>query len=260
MVTAANGLNAQVAHVTRDGGSMKYIEDPYNPEEFKKMGLEAPQVAEESTFDAVVYRLETSREIRKKAAAVAAELVASYEISYAVKNGIQSVFKDLQMGTFLEERLKEDSQVKKKTLRRSRSIEFPFRKFVCGVDSDVIEGQVEMENNMEEKMPENICERAPRLETLDSNQLNAQTISQKSTEDGGDCPVKLSLFCSEFVIKCYQEALAHTRRKLDPEEIRVINLRGEACSPMAFEGFLSLNEKDHHDWKLVGSLHAEFTN
>lgn len=70
--------------------------------------------------------------------------------------------------------------------------------------------------------------------------------------------MKISLFCSEFVINCIQEGLAHLNRVLSEEEIRMINIRGVACSPMCFEGFLSVNEVKYGDWKRVGKLHGEF--
>eukprot|EP00475_Leptophrys_vorax_P012850 TRINITY_DN19219_c0_g1_i3.p1 TRINITY_DN19219_c0_g1~~TRINITY_DN19219_c0_g1_i3.p1 ORF type:complete len:411 (+),score=102.50 TRINITY_DN19219_c0_g1_i3:18-1250(+) len=264
IVIFANGLNAQVAHVTRDGGSMKFIEDPYDPEEFRKNGIELPPHEAGNDFDGVVFRLDSSRELRKKAAAVASELIASYEISYAVKSGIQSAFRDLKAGTFLEEKST------KKPRRRARSFDWSpsYGRLklaaICGTGIDPVVSDID--SGEEVKSSSSAAQAVVggagglRLESLDSSQLDARTSEQKDAEsDSSSCPLKLSLFCSEFVIKCYQEALAHTNRQLDAAEIRVIDLRAEACTPMAFEGFLALNEQSHRDWRRIGRLHAEFT-
>lgn len=70
----------------------------------------------------------------------------------------------------------------------------------------------------------------------------------------------LQLFCSEFVIKCYQEAIVQTESELEiPEEDhRWIDLNGSACPPMVFEDFLVSNMSKHGDWKHLGLLTAEF--
>lgn len=105
IVTCSNGLNATVAHVTRDGGCEDFIEDPMDPEVFRRNGMEPPE--ETTSFDAIVYRLDDKfKETADNAAAIASELVQKYQISYATNRGLQSVFRDPRVGKFLVENKK----------------------------------------------------------------------------------------------------------------------------------------------------------
>lgn len=68
----------------------------------------------------------------------------------------------------------------------------------------------------------------------------------------------MSLFCSEFIIKCYQESFSH----LDPSDIgpdtfRTMDLHGSACSPCCLEGFLRSNSILCGDWREVGHLDSD---
>jgi hypothetical protein len=283
IVTDTNGVNVQVAHVTRDGGTHAFIEDPVNPEEFIKLGLEPP----ESTkgFEGTVYRLESSEEIRKKAAEVASELVESYRISYATKRGIGSVFRDPKIGHYLSLHHKTIFKQKSKKMRRSQSMSTTLSRLrkrkssanqdemkITSTDSSIAENVVEhqtLNSNRSsiaenEEVKQDVSDanwmkegRLSKLEELNPHRFDTQTEDQKITEASG-APLKLSLFCSEFVIKSFQEALAHIDRVLVDADIRIMDIRGEACSPMAFEGFLAMNERHSQDWRRIGHIHAEF--
>jgi hypothetical protein len=69
-------------------------------------------------------------------------------------------------------------------------------------------------------------------------------------------PLKVDLFCSEFIIKCFQEALAHiTDRKLSEDELESIDLKANASSPMLFEGYITNHRKS---WTRLGKILVEF--
>ena len=89
----------------------------------------------------------------------------------------------------------------------------------------------------------------PRLSLLDKVKQKIQhTVVQP----------RISLFCSEFVIKCYQEALAQLHAEVNEETGRFIDIKGSASTPMAFEGFVAHNAENFGDWECVGQLHAEY--
>jgi hypothetical protein len=285
IVVANNGVTTKVAHVTRDGGVVHYIEDPLRISEFERNGLEAPESGSMRGFNGTVYRLESSREIREKAAEVAMELVEGFRISYATSNAIGSVLKNPRAGNYLGAESRQGvlipnvpigvkqgvastlSQVppedEESDLRFLLNACFPCFAKAKEEEKDIrSEPLIELNDNSSGRTidaKKKFGKRLTRLDELDRKAFEEQSREQKEQEASG-APIKLCLFCSEFIIKCYQEALAHIDRLLEQKEVRIIDLRGDACSPMAFEGFLAENAKLYHDWKSCGKLYAEFNN
>eukprot|EP00475_Leptophrys_vorax_P014824 TRINITY_DN21088_c0_g1_i1.p1 TRINITY_DN21088_c0_g1~~TRINITY_DN21088_c0_g1_i1.p1 ORF type:complete len:351 (-),score=76.35 TRINITY_DN21088_c0_g1_i1:28-1056(-) len=268
IVISSNGVTVQVAHVTRDGGAAHFIEDPLRASAFTDAGLEAPSNLSSKGFKGVVYRLQSSKELRVKAAAVASELVESFRISYATTNAIGSVLKNPQVGNYLGDASrtsfvskgpylfkKDEDDDRESCFRECLDIFFPC--FMRRPQKKRSLAFARLQKTGRIDAIEHFG-RMGRLETMDRQLFQAQSADQRSQEESG-APLKLSLFCSEFIIKCYQEALAHTERLLEQSEVRVIDLRGEACSPMTFEGFLAENERVYHDWQKCGKIYAEFS-
>jgi hypothetical protein len=76
------------------------IEDTLRTSEFSTAGMEASECTG-IRLNGMVYRLESSVEIKSKAAVVAAELVHSFRISYAKKGALGSLLKNPLPGTYL---------------------------------------------------------------------------------------------------------------------------------------------------------------
>eukprot|EP00475_Leptophrys_vorax_P029777 TRINITY_DN4400_c0_g1_i1.p1 TRINITY_DN4400_c0_g1~~TRINITY_DN4400_c0_g1_i1.p1 ORF type:complete len:506 (-),score=142.55 TRINITY_DN4400_c0_g1_i1:223-1740(-) len=276
IVTDSNGVNVQVAHVTRDGGALAYIEDPVNPDEFVKLGMEPPAPSTEG-FKGIAYRLTSLDEVRTKAADVATQLIEGYRISYSTKRGIGSVFRDPKVGHFLSAHHKRIfKQKQSKKLRRSQSLittldqikkkltsfestaAHPAPETVFSAPPSIIGHEIE---EKKEARTLSSTGRFTALGALTSADRSSAIEDQKTSAEvapTSNVPLKVSLFCSEFVIKCYQEALAHIPRVLVDEDLRIMDIRGEACSPMALEGFLLVNESTFGDWQMIGRVQAEF--
>jgi hypothetical protein len=69
----------------------------------------------------------------------------------------------------------------------------------------------------------------------------------------------ISLFCSEFVIKCFQEALAQMEDQTKALEwIKAVDLKASSSTPMIFEAFLRENDDAKTKWKTTGKLNFDF--
>jgi hypothetical protein len=219
IVTQANEIHVRVSHVNRRGGLHSFLEDPINVDEFKKAGLEYSEEAH--TIHAVVYRLKY-QDIGEKAAGVAAGLVDRSMVQFSVQRGIKSIFRNPKIGTYLSENQKHIFNPKKKysvfaTIKRF------FKRYVSS--------------------PE-------RISAVETKKI------PEAKEDEQQEAQYFDTFCSEFVIKCFQEALAHIEdRNLSPEELSSIDLKGNASSPMLFEGYVAKNTQS---WTRIGKLTAEF--
>jgi len=142
------------------------------------------------------------------------------KIKYSTGKSIRSAFLDPKAGSYLQG--KRTSVFKRKVRKSFNS------------DSGSDEGLDGLLRHLND--PENVTEEIPEASEA----------------------FKLRVFCSEFVIKCYQEALSHLDKDWILDEIRALDIRGDACTPMCFEGFIKKNILEHRDWKAVGTLRAEY--
>eukprot|EP00475_Leptophrys_vorax_P045450 TRINITY_DN9425_c0_g1_i1.p1 TRINITY_DN9425_c0_g1~~TRINITY_DN9425_c0_g1_i1.p1 ORF type:complete len:610 (-),score=146.80 TRINITY_DN9425_c0_g1_i1:30-1685(-) len=262
IVTSANGISAHVAHVTQDGGLSSFIEDPINPLEYRKLGMEPPDSNTARGFHGGVYRLACSEEIREKAAAIAAGLVESFNISYNTANAIGSVMKNVEAGKYLNSIQQKQVVTRLESKKNRRSLSHADGSYLSVRPQFISQDAAEMKTlaSAPKASSSHTCAIVGglfKLEKMDKSKFEVQTEHQQLFVTCGS-PLKLSLFCSEFIIKCYQEALAHIHHVLGESELRCVDLNGEACSPMAFEGFLARNAKTHGDWQSMGDLYAEF--
>lgn len=68
----------------------------------------------------------------------------------------------------------------------------------------------------------------------------------------------LKMFCSEFIVKCYQNAMRKLGLRNDPYVTRTLSISADACTPMALEGYFLHNREMYQDWQYVGDVSYAF--